>query len=69
MEAAGAGAEVDVAALRVVFERRAAVPQAAAAVHAFLAIERRPSIAPSVIAWPEHISMHSLAAQRAQKSG
>ena len=41
VQAAGAGAERDVAALGVVVERRAAVPQAGAAVHALFAIEYR----------------------------
>src|ERR1035438_5525869 len=39
MQAAGAGAERDVAVLGVVVERGAAVPQAGAAVNALLAIE------------------------------
>ena len=70
VQAAGPRAEGDVAAGGIVIERGHAVPQARAAMHALLAIERRERLSrPGAMAWPEHISMHSLETQRSQKSG
>jgi len=50
--------------LGVVVERRAAVPQAGAAMYALSRSKTGTPPGPGVMAWPEHISMHILAVQR-----
>jgi len=69
MKPACSGAEPEVTAWGILFQPIAAVPDAGAAMDAFLAVELGHTAGPAVSAWPEHISMHILAAQRSQKSG